>query len=1263
MGRTVTELEVKIGADSKGLQQELKKTEGYINRGFSPRPITAFTDAVGAADGKLSMLMGSLGKLTAVTAGCFGLTAMVQGALTAGNAVYELTQTYRMNTEEAVKMSRILTLTGGDAEQAAKAIMRMDKVLMDNSTAGAQSRAVLAAYGVSMTDSTGRLLSLNVQLERLAKGYRSARAEGRGQEYIMRTLGVRGLALTKTLLEYDEAAKRTAGIKGIGIDPKEMHDVLQDIKVMKIQLQQLELTAGSALAPLVGGISHDLLPLLEGTAAWLGKHKELVGSIAVSAVRLIAAYEALKAVRRAAMTVQDIYQRIKPSSTIRMTETGALTRSQEMQIRRSVAASNARYARQRREALATARTEEMSAAESEKFVTETFTRIGLAAERSAFAIRTRMTAAFREVNAAAVENSEVVTAAGVRSAESEVAAGRAAQTAAIIKSRAATRSIAASTAAAEANLRTAATETAIGRASLAASEQVVVGKRAGTAASLQEARAVAMTGVAYTATGAKAVSAGTVSMGVLARTGGMVRNLTGMVWALAGGWMGVAAAAVAAGAYIYSAYKKDQAYRGAHTYSVKGADGRNHRMTVGEDGTVLRANDDKAYARKYKVGHVSVYKPVDDTAIRNARKAHAAALAKVKADEERSMHVDLERQMADLTRLTAGKQPGMKNVGAHKAALQPKDTSIAAQVYQILIKSGIDSRYAIGLIGSYMTESGGNTEQLRADAVNPKSGAYGIGQWLGIRKRGLAAFAKSQGLSMADYRTQALYQVHELTTDGYEREQYRKALARIRAQGITDPGALATIADRYTTRSEQTGAIQIQKARNARRFAAKIQGGVGAGPEMDLATDMAVHQQEIDRAKISLKELEDELQAAVQKHTGTAYEIEMGTVSAEVLRKKALVDKLGQTDPGIDTRKAMQLLTQYQQEETKKVTTAWRKRWQDFRMNAARAEAALMGNYNTLAEAMYRDKRARLEAERKEQLHALSQYAHDKEAELAVDKTYTVKALTLLRELDDAKRDSYKQELDFAIGRRDRKRVDSLLHSKRREQYEAWQDRGKAIQTYVKLCRESAGTTQGLMADIAARFSESLADSFGKLGTEIHSTEELVSQVGKTMIRTVMQIMAKIVAAKAAIAIFGNMPGLRQEQSPVYRMQEYLPGGILGGIGTGVLHSRIPKFATGGIVTAPTVGVIGEGHHNEAILPLNAQTFASIGAGIIRNMTGPTQVMQPVIQIINKSGVPATVTHTDMDAKMGATIYTIVMDKLMANKDGALDALRQQVGG
>ena len=85
-----------------------------------------------------------------------------------------------MNTEEAVKMSRILTLTGGDVEQAAKAIMRMDKVLMENSTAGAQSRAVLAAYGVAMTDSTGRLLPLNVQLERLAKGYRSAQAEGRG---------------------------------------------------------------------------------------------------------------------------------------------------------------------------------------------------------------------------------------------------------------------------------------------------------------------------------------------------------------------------------------------------------------------------------------------------------------------------------------------------------------------------------------------------------------------------------------------------------------------------------------------------------------------------------------------------------------------------------------------------------------------------------------------------------------------------------------------------------------------------------------------------------------------------------------------------------------------------------------------------------------------------------------------------------------------------------------------------------------------------
>lgn len=1239
MSKTIAGFEVKIGADSTGLRRELTRVKHDLEGGLSVRPVSAFSGAIESLDGKLTALTGTIGKLTAVAAGCFGLTSMVQGAFAAGDAIYDLTQKYDMSTAQAVKMSRILKLTGGDADSAAKAIMRMDKSLLDNSGAGAQSRATLAAYGVSMQDATGKLLPLNVQLERLAEGYKKAREAGQGQEYIMATLGVRGMALTKTLLEYDEAARRTAGIKGIGIDPKAMHEASEDVKVMQMQLQQITLTAGAALSPLVASLARDLLPLLSDTAAWLGKHKELVGSVTISVVRLVAAYEALKLARNAATAVRDIYEKLKPRTTVTdMERMEALTRAQERQIARSINASNKRYDVQRQLAIKTAKDEQMSAAETERYLTESFTRIGIAAERSANSIRESMTAAFRMANREATQAATGMTGANVRVAESELAIGKAAQTSAALKAQATARSVAASKAAAAANVRTAATEAAVGR----------------------EAQA---TGVAYTFAGTKAVSASTVSIGAVSRVGGMVRNLTGMVWALAGGWMGVAAAAVAAGAYMYSAYKKDQAYRGAHTYSVKDANGQTHRMTVGEDGTVLRANDDKAYARKYKVGHVSVYKPIDDTAIQNARKAHAARLAQVKAEEDRKMRLDIDKQIGELGGISDMQLPKTgagRGAGSEKANAAPKDTSIAAQVYQILTKSGVDSRYAMGLVGSYMMESGGNTERLRAGAVNPKSGAYGIGQWLGTRKRALAAFAQSRGLSMSDYRTQALFQAHELLSSGYEREQYLKALSQIRAQGITDPGQLAILADRYTTRSEQTGAIKAQKARNARAFAARIKGGVGSNADMDLAGDVAEHQLAIDKARQDLHNLEIELSAAVQRDTGTAYEVGMAQVREEVRRKKAQIDSLAQTDPSIDTAKAAKLLTAYQEAETAKVTAAWRKRWQEFTAAANRAETELTGDYKRVADNDFKDKMARLDAERKEQLKALAQHANDKAAELAVDKAYTVKRLALMRELDDARRNSYKRELDYAASRHDMARVRSLLSGRRREQYDAWQDEGKAVQTYIKLCQDSTITTQGMMAGIAESFSGTLADSFGKLGSEIHNTAELVESVGKTMLHTIMQVMAKMVAAKAAAAIFGGVLG---NQNSTYRMADYLPGKAPGSIGGGLLQAFMPHFATGGVVTAPTIGLIGEGGSREAVLPLNAQTFAALGEGISRNLSRGGGSAAPIINVINKSGSPATVTSAGVDDKMGAAVYTVVIDKLMANKDGALDALRQQVGG
>ena len=70
---------------------------------------------------------------------------------------------------------------------------------MSDGEAGERARTMLDAVGVSLTDSAGKILPLNEQLKNLSEGYKKAADAGYGQEFIMNTLGVRGMALTKTL--------------------------------------------------------------------------------------------------------------------------------------------------------------------------------------------------------------------------------------------------------------------------------------------------------------------------------------------------------------------------------------------------------------------------------------------------------------------------------------------------------------------------------------------------------------------------------------------------------------------------------------------------------------------------------------------------------------------------------------------------------------------------------------------------------------------------------------------------------------------------------------------------------------------------------------------------------------------------------------------------------------------------------------------------------------------------------------------------------
>lgn len=628
---TLADLMIKIGADSTGLSQELNKSKEALNQTFSVSPVKEFSGSVDEVAGKINGLTSHLTKLAGIAAGGFGLNAVVQSAVNAGEAVYQLGQRYSMSAAQAGQLNAVMKLTGGDVDTAAAAMMRFDKTLSSSGTAGDKARNIMQQLGISMTDSSGRLKPLNEQLGELAKGYEKAKAAGQGQEFLMNTLGVRGLALTKTLDNYTEAAERASKIKGVGLNPAEMHKAYMDMQEVNMQFGKLGVVAGSALAPLVSQILPSVQAGLAKVATLIAQNKTAISTVIVEGTKLLAIYKTLQMASKAVTAGKNMYNTArnvlgagqKSSSTAQEEkQLDQLTKKQERYIQKSIADSDRMYQKRRKEAIKTAKQENMSAEETQKFLAEKFTKIGEEAAAAAEQIRSRMTAAYQQINLAAQEAATGVQEANARMtesnaqvAESEAATGTAAQEAAAVKQEANAAKITSNEEVIVANGEVADSEVATGTA---AEEGAVVKQEANAAkvastneviaANEREKVAEVTTGVEATNTGNKSVAANTAAQGGLAKTEsktkdvakghvmagnaamqtgaktvkaagqglGAIGKVTSVLSMMAGGWMGVAAAALYA---AYCAFKYFNAkYEAAKKNTWTGDDG--YQVTV-----------------------------------------------------------------------------------------------------------------------------------------------------------------------------------------------------------------------------------------------------------------------------------------------------------------------------------------------------------------------------------------------------------------------------------------------------------------------------------------------------------------------------------------------------------------------------------------------------------------------------------------------------------------------------------------------------------
>lgn len=1326
---TIADLMVKIGADSSGLNTELTKSQQAINQTFSTNPIDNFANSVEGSTKKLDSFIWNLKTITAVAAGGFGLEKLVDEAVDAGDALYDLTKQYGISTHEAIELSHVMAITGTSAETAAKAVMRLDKSMSENSTEGKRAQATLQACGVSITDANGRLLPLNQQLEQLSIGYNKALKSGQGQAFLMNTLGARGLALQKTLMDYREAAEAAAKVKPITLDPEEMHQIDLELKTMKLQAEQVGIGFSAAFAPVVMEILPEILPYLQEGAVWLDKNKQEVAGLSIEFVKLLTYWKAVKLLQSGVQTGMGVAGTIGTmlGGGTQKEEEPVLTKTQNRQINSAIKDSDRTYAKMRKDAIATAKQQKLSAEETQTFLSQKFAEIGVAASTAAEKIRANMTTAFMAVNTAAEENADVIdgsltqtgvaaqTSAGVHAAantekivsnervitsnaavsESTALTGEAAENSAVVQVEANEEKIASNEGVISSNAL-------VGESAEAEGAETVTANAAAMGGINNTDKATKELGAAHELTGDKAVEAGVKSEQAVSRLPSAISKVTTALSLMAGGWMGVAAAALYAAYCAYQYFHAKEKEIENKTYVLDGVTYLEKNGQFYKQPTNNTPNANESVVEDPTGSGVSA--SADDSETLETDPDQNAGLQNLWWERHKN-DPDYQKELAEQKIKDAEAAAGNIDVGdlsnldtgsgksAHektpKAGTDPSTWTDAYRLAVEIARRGVDPMTSYVLGGIAPSESGGangTLESLDVSDTPGDGGSEGAFQWRLDRLNYLRNIEGSTAFTLAgnaDFTAQELLNP-DASTGGYEHyHSYANILSGLQAMGsnIDMDTAYNLVEDNYIRSGRNNNPEDAQRryanfvnwtqTHSYTEFLADV--NKSDKTESGIDKQLEKHRQEIMQANKDLKTTTNELEQAVATDTGTAYESGIAKVLASVKKYQDKLDKIKNVNSSIDISKPQKLLDQYKTSEIEKVTQQWRQSWMKLKDDLAKINAGIHGDYEDLAVADYNLAVFELDEERKERLKAVQQTKNDVQARLAIDNWYAASLSALQKKEKDAQMESYGKDVNAAIDNDDFSRLQELM--KDTDSYNTtkqWAANKTALKEYYDLWDKSNLNMTAQMASVAQSFDNGLEGIFTGLGSNINSVDDLLQNFGNLILTTIEKIVAEMAAARVTESIFGKyLTGSTSSSvlgTVLNGIAPYAIGGIRSsgsnsssGLGS-ILDSigiSVPAFANGGVITAPTLSMVGEGKDKEAILPLNTNTLSGIANGISKNMN--SRGSAPQVNITNNGGADVKVDSVTQD-EYGEYQFNITIDKMLTNHGGSLSALKAAMG-
>lgn len=259
----------------KLVETELGKTGAEEKKLSATEGLNKLGSGIDNAKSKISGLKTAFMGITATLAGGAGIFAFSEKAIEAGDNAYKLSQKLHLTSAESASLNKIFTITGTDSSAFASTMLKLDKSLEGAGKNGNATTKALAEYGVTLTDTNGKLLPMNEQLEQLSIAYKKSAEAGNEDAFSAEVLGNKGASLIPLLEGYTEAKENASKVKGaFAIDPEEAHKTEEELKVLKLQVGA---TGGILAKAFIPFVQEALPPLIEGfqkLAGVIASHKQ-----------------------------------------------------------------------------------------------------------------------------------------------------------------------------------------------------------------------------------------------------------------------------------------------------------------------------------------------------------------------------------------------------------------------------------------------------------------------------------------------------------------------------------------------------------------------------------------------------------------------------------------------------------------------------------------------------------------------------------------------------------------------------------------------------------------------------------------------------------------------------------------------------------------------------------------------------------------------------------------------------------------------------